>query len=263
MLLCFFMVSLVCLISLVGVIHAQNLEYQAENYEASIIPTIDGGWTTPDEWSDAEEYQLGGSLDVIFRLKKVTNGLGQLQTLYFLIEFFNDTTNDSTDYTRIGLVSANTPGGVPEGGEAPDENCIYFEYKGHDVNYFTYSRGFDDGWVVNSTYTWNTDILVVDSFDTSPLSDQPHLIVEWRISAPAFNIRPDLLLRVGAYDATDGILYHAQIWPFYANVNVPNQWGLVVMHNETIPEISICTALLMFLTMPIIVTLARKMKKKS
>jgi hypothetical protein len=256
------MILIICLVSLVGVIQAQNFEYQVEDYEASIIPTIDGVWTTPDEWSDAEEYQLGGSLDVIFRLKKVTNGLSQLQTLYFLIEFFNDTTNDSNDYTRIGLVSADTPGGVPEGGEEPDENSMYFEYKGHDVSQFTYYRGTGLDWIQNSTYTWGTDILVVDSFDTSPLSDQPHLIVEWRISAPAFDINPDLLLRVGAYDSTDGILYHAQIWPLNAHIMIPDQWGVVVMHNESIPEISIWTALLMFLVAPIIIILAKKSQEK-
>ena len=241
-------------------VHAQNLDYQAENYEAAIIPTIDGVWTTPDEWSDAEEYPLEGSLDVIFRLKKVTDGTGQLQTLYFLIEFFNDTTNDGADYASICLAGADTPGGVPEGGEEPDENCIQFDWSAHDVSYFTYFRGIYGGWMPNSTYTWGSDVFVADSFDISPLSDQSHLIVEWRISVPAFNINPNFLLRVAAYDQVNG-WYGSQIWP-YAHVMIPDQWGVMVMHNETIPEISLWTVILMFLTMPIIVTLARKMKGK-
>ena len=47
-----FLVAVLSFAVLVVDIHAQNLEYQAENYEAAIIPTIDGVWTTPDEWSD-------------------------------------------------------------------------------------------------------------------------------------------------------------------------------------------------------------------
>ena len=257
-----FLVSILCSAFLVVDVYAQNLDYQAENYEAAIIPTIDGVWTTPDEWLDAEEYKLVGSLRAYFRLKKVTDGLGQLQTLYFLIEYFDDNTSDLSDYTSICLAVADTPGGIPEGGEALDENCIQFSYRpSESINHFNYYRGAYGGWLQNYTYNLGTDILIVESFNTSPLFDQGHLIVEYSISAAAFGINPDFWLRVAAYDGTNN-WPGSQIWPSYANVNFPNQWGIVVMHNESIPEISIWTALLMFLTIPIIVTLTRKMKGK-
>jgi hypothetical protein len=262
LLLYFFMLSILCITLFVGDSQAQNLEYQAEDYEASIIPTIDGFWTTPNEWSDAEEYKLVGSLSAFFRLKKVTDEYGQLQTLYFLIEYFDDNTSDLSDYTNICLAVSDAPRGTPEGGEAPDENCILFNYKPYDsINPFKYYRGAYGGWLQNYTYNWGTDILIVESFNTSPLFDQTHLIVEYSISAPAFGINPDFWLRVAAYDATNN-WPGSQIWPSYANVNVPDQWGVVVMHSEPIPEISIWTVTLMFLAAPIIIVLVRKMMRK-
>jgi hypothetical protein len=240
---------------------AQNLDYQAENYEASIIPTIDGVWTTPDEWSDAEEYKLVGSLSAFFRLKKVTDSQGQLQTLYFLIEYFNDNTSDSSDYTALCFAVADTPGGVPEGGAELDENCIQFSYKPYVyADPFKYYRGAYGGWLQNYTYTWGTDILIVESFNASPLYDQQHLIVEYSISAPAFGINPDFWLRVAAYDATNN-WPGSQIWPSYANFNVPDQWGVVVMHSESIPEISSLTVITLFLVAPLI-ALGRKILRK-
>ena len=59
--------------------------------------------------------------------------------------------------------------------------------------------------------------------------------MEWKISALAFGIYPNFLLRVATVDFGSYHFYGSQIWPYSHNA-IPEQWGIVVLHDEIIPE---------------------------
>jgi hypothetical protein len=252
------------LLPIVGIVQPQNSEYTADIYDAEIIPTIDGKWTDASEWSDANEYVLDAGLQARFRAKKVTDNHGQLKILYFLVEFLNDTTNDLNDYTSISFAMPESVGEIPQVGSTLTENCKQFFYGDLKTNPLVYSIGVNNtmGWMDNSSYTWETDILVVDSFDVSPLLNENHSIMEWRISAPAFGIYPNFLLRVATVDEGIFHVYGSQIWP-YSHNGIPEQWGIAVLHDEIIPEFQSWIILPLFLIGTLtILEIRKKLKNK-
>ncbi|MDH5482044.1 MAG: hypothetical protein OEY22_04080 [Candidatus Bathyarchaeota archaeon] len=84
-------------------IFAYKSGYEIDSYIAIEVPVIDGNWTTADEWTDAEEAELDGSLTVYFRLKYAQEDSTFYQ--YILIDFLNDTTNNATDGFSICIDS--------------------------------------------------------------------------------------------------------------------------------------------------------------
>ena len=67
---CILMLCSLCLVSITRMVIAQQGGYILQDYQAIDVPTVDGSWTYSFEWTDAEERQLDGSLNAIFRLKQ-------------------------------------------------------------------------------------------------------------------------------------------------------------------------------------------------
>lgn len=249
-----------CLASIPGIVMAQQEGVEIEDFEATTEPTIDGMWSNGFEWSDASEAQLIGDLDAIFRIKHDNELItGDIINYYLLIEVLGDTTNDPEDYVEICIAAASEEGGTPMGGTTPQEDCIRIEYIGHSEAGFTIYRGDGSGWVEDNSYNWPTDILIIDSFDTSPLSDTAHLIIEARIAAAAFNINPDYWIRVAVHDESSAA---SADWP-HSSRDVPDEWGLVEVINETIPEFPAWAILPLFATATLSVIVLRKRLTKS
>ena len=217
-----------------GTVRAYQEGYEVNDYEAITTPTIDGQWTTPDEWTDAAEKQLDGDLNATFRLKYVT-GYPDWVNQYFLIEFFDDTTNDRDDYYQICYASAAEFGGTPIGGTTPQTDCDRFDFEGHD--YFIglrYYKGTGTAWDQSTDYTRPTDIEVFDLLSASPLDSNPHWIFEIKIEHIHFNIQPEFWIYVAAYDASHSGA-GVQSWPSGSS-DVPNDWGLMNSMEGPIPE---------------------------
>ena len=216
-----------------GIVRAYQAGYEVTDYMAITTPTMDGNWTTTDEWTDTDVRQLDGSLNATFRLKYVS-GYPDWVNQYYLIEFFDDTTDDAGDYWQICYASAETLYGTPTGGTTPQTDCFRWDFVGHDVAGFEFYKGDGTAWVTSTDYTWETDIYIVDSFGTSPLSDTPHWIVEIRLEHIHFNIQPEFWIYVAAYDESNSDA-GVQSWPSGSS-DVPDDWGLMNSVQEQIPE---------------------------
>lgn len=252
----------ILLISMTGLALAQQAGYEIEDFRVTTEPTIDGTWGNQYEWSDASEAQLAGDLNATFRVKHDNELItGDIIYFYFLIEVLDDTTDDAEDYLQICIATPAEEGGDPMGGTTPQTDCLRFDFVGHDQSGFTLYRGDGSTWVEDTSYSWSTDVLIVDSFATSPLSDTAHLIIEARIAAAAFSIYPDYWVRVAVYDdsnAGDGV----QAWPDSSR-DSPDEWGLAVVLNEVIPEFPAWVIMPVFLTATLSVIFLRKRLTKS
>lgn len=61
----FCIMMLFSLLLSVGTVMAAEPGYERISYPTQVIPTIDGEWTTDDEWTDGEETWIG--TDIVFR----------------------------------------------------------------------------------------------------------------------------------------------------------------------------------------------------
>jgi hypothetical protein len=232
-----FCIMALCSLALVmktETVRAQQEGYEVNDYVAMTTPTLDGNWTTADEWIDAEEKQLDGDLNVTFRLKYTTDYPSWVNQ-YYLIEFFDDTTDDAEDYWQICYAASTEFYGNPVGGTTPQTDCKRFDFVGHNgAAGFTLYKGDGTAWVESTDYTWATNVEIVESFGTSPLSDTPHWIAEIKIEHIFFSIEPFFWMRMAAYDASNAAA-GVQAWPD-SSVDVPDDWGLMNALQEPIPE---------------------------
>lgn len=230
---CIIVLCSMALLANTGTVKAYKAGYSADDYVATITPTMDGQWTTTDEWTDAQEVHLEGSLNAIFRLKYVSNYPTSVDQ-YWLIEFFSDTTNDADDYWQLCYAASTTLGGNPIGGTTPQTDCLRIDYTGHNSATLTLYKGTGTGWSVFTDYTVPTHIQIVDSISASPSLSTPHWIVEIKVEHIHFNIMTYFWVRLAAYDASNSAA-GVQAWPA-SSVDVPNDWGLINALQTVIPE---------------------------
>jgi hypothetical protein len=216
-----------------GTARAYKDGYDVTDYVAQITPTMDGTWTTPDEWTDAAEKQLDGSLNATFRLK-YDSSYPDWVNQYYLIEFFDDTTNDAGDYWQICYASAAELMGTPIGGTTPQTDCDRFDFVGHNATGLTIYIGTGTAWVETTDYTTPTDIEIVDTISASPLDSNPHWIAEIKIEHIHFTIQPEFWIRIAAYDESSSGA-GVQAWPA-GSADVPDDWGLMNASQDPIPE---------------------------
>ena len=216
-----------------GTISAYQVGYEVTDYWATRSPTFDGNWTTPSEWTDAEVRQLDGTLNATFRLK--WDGTSDMTTYHqcYLIEFFDDNTNDTGDYWQICCTASIGVEGDPTGGTTPQIDCFRLDYVGHSHTGFTFYTGDGTEWV-EATAAWPGDVYIKDSLGTSPLSDTPHWIAEIKINHLAYGMRPNFWIYVAAYDESNSTA-GVQSWPDGSS-DVPNDWGFMDIAREPIPE---------------------------
>ncbi len=97
--------------------------YENTNFSAQVTPVEDGTWTTASEWTDA---MTPPNLPASFHWRqKWTYPENIIE--HFLIEFFDDDTNDTGDYFQL-CVDTNANGGT-----APQLNDIRIDWVGHSV----------------------------------------------------------------------------------------------------------------------------------
>lgn len=216
-----------------GTVIAYQDGYTVNDYVAITTPTMDGNWTTDDEWTDAEEKILNGSLNAIFRLKYVAS-LPDWVNQYYLIEFFDDDTNDTEDYWQICYATATTFGGDPIGGTTPQTDCYRIDFVGHTVAGLAVYQGNGTDWVPYTDYIWPDHIEIVNTISASPLNSTPHWIAEIKIEHIHFGIQPNMWIYIAAYDANNSEA-GVQSWP-PGSCNVPDDWGLLVAQQGNIPE---------------------------
>ena len=124
--------SLLLLIT-VGTTMAAEPGYERISWTTQVVPTIDGAWTSPDEWTDGEITMIGE--DVAFRS---TWEMGDFVYTRWVVEFFSDTTNDTGDYWQFCI------DGDQSGGVSPQVGDYMFTITGHtDLVWY---EGTGTGW---------------------------------------------------------------------------------------------------------------------
>jgi len=213
------------ILTLAGSIEAYDASYTITDYMCSAPPTIDGQFTTDDEWIASAGVTFG------------TNGIFRNQWLFSTAPFENqlfettDDTDDAEDYWEICY------DGNADGGAAPQADDFRVVVQGHGATAtVTWYKGSGTGWT-ETTAPAAASFVQAQSLSTSPLLSEPHYILEATINKMSTDIplSERFALRFAYYDAhADG--NGLQAWPPTADKNVPNGWGYVDYQQAVNPE---------------------------
>lgn len=213
--------SLLLLIT-VGTTQASEPGYERVSWATQVTPTIDGAWTSDDEWTDGEITMIGE--DVAFRS---TWDWGELDVMTrWVVEFFSDTTNDPEDYWQF------CTDGDQGGGSAPQTGDFKFEITNHtDLVWY---QGDGTGWTEVALN--ETEIEWANSLSDSPTNSTPHWILEFQIPKNIGTVFLNITwnFRLAVYDASNpeaGVL----AWP-PTDADVPESWGIENYSQDPIPE---------------------------
>jgi len=143
--------------------------------QVSVNPvTIDGMWTTEDEWSDAAEFLEEGA---IFAIKDDT------EFLYVLMDFIEDKSMQSGDLGGINLDLYNDKADKPQ----PDDFSVSLIHSYPEGTKSWIFQGNGTHWIV----IWKEDMDIADPLgimssstnitSNNPYSTSPHVIYEFAI----------------------------------------------------------------------------------
>jgi hypothetical protein len=201
---------------------------QISDPPASKPVTIDGKWTTPDEWSDAVVVTMFLALN-----SNYGNGTAYLyakhdaSNFYFLIDYVSATTlSNPSDSVALEIDPLHDGGNAPQ----PDDRYIYSIYPSSGG--MTNGTGGAD-WSCCSSLP--SGVKIAMSMSASPNLSQPHEITEIQIP---FSIFPGLQNTIGfAAAAITGVSASGRlaIWPHNYYRNVPNTFGELTISANPIP----------------------------
>ena len=218
---CILMLSSLLVLTTAGIAMAAEPGYERTSYSTVVTPTIDGAWTSEDEWTDTEVTMIGE--DVAFRS---TWDMGDNVFTRWIIEILSDTTDDPEDLWQFCI------DGLADGGAAPQAGDYKFEITGHTT--LVWYEGDGSGWVEVALDA--SEIEWAASLSASPMNSTPHWILEFVIPKNAGTVQMDIMwnLFVGVYDESNsgaGVL----AWP-PTSADVPDAWGVEGYTMDPIPE---------------------------
>jgi hypothetical protein len=214
---CILMPSILLLI-IVGTAMAAEPGYERISYPTSTVPTIDGMWTSDEEWTDGDVTWIG--TDVAFRSTWEMTADDVLTQ--WIVEFFSDTTNDTGDYWQFCI----DPQQMGSSGLVRK-----FEILGH-----TELVGF----VASGGGSW-TEVMLdegeiewANSLSASPTNSTPHWILEFQILKMSGQITMDDVWNflLGVNDASNPEFL---AWPPTDPDNA-DRWGIENYSMTPIPE---------------------------
>ena len=217
-----FCMLMLCSPIVVGITKAGNAAYPLTEYQWAAGATIDGKWTTTDEWTDGPEMTMSNNAKFTYNMDFTT------YNIQWLVEFFADSTTDTGDYWQICLDPDNG------GGTAPQTDDFKIEIQGHTT--LKLYKGTGTGWTEISPeageLTW------ANTIDVSPWNSTAHWILEFsdpnKTTGTIQTPQPPNGMRVAAYDAATGTLAS---WAPNSNADVPNEYGVISGYSQTpIPE---------------------------
>jgi hypothetical protein len=212
------------LMLLVAIAKGGNPTYSMTEYQWIAGATIDGAWTTADEWNDGPPMAMTNNAMFTYNFDSTS------RTAQWVIEFFGDTTNDADDYVEICIDPENNGGGANQASDRMIQ---------------VWGSGVVS--VFEGPTSWISDLgqgelVVAQSISASTWESTPHRIVE--ISDPNQETgvlamgAPPTGMGVIAFDATTQVRAY---WPetiVIANDNRnPDSWGVIAnSSSEPIPE---------------------------
>ncbi|TRO54196.1 hypothetical protein E2P63_01560 [Candidatus Bathyarchaeota archaeon] len=218
---CILMLCSLLVMMISGTTMAAEPGYERVSYSTVVMPTIDGAWTSEDEWTDTEVTTIGE--DVSFRS---TWDMGDLVTTRWIVEFLSDTTDDAEDMWQFCI------DGDQSGGTAPQAGDYKFEITGHTT--LVWYVGDGAGWVEVALDA--SEIQWAATLTDTPTNGTAHWVLEFAIPKNGGTVQMGIYwnLRVGVYDASNsaaGVL----AWP-PTSADVPNAWGVEGYTMDPIPE---------------------------
>jgi len=195
------------------------------SWSTVVEPTIDGMWTSDDEWTDGEITTIG---DVVAFRSTWDMGDDYVMTRW-IIEFFSDTTDDLADFWNFCV------DGDQSGGSTPQIGDFRFSIAGHTE--FVWYEGDGTGWT--EVPLDETEIEWATSLSESPTESTPHWILEFQIPKNGGTVQLDITwnLMVWVTDSSSGIVgTNAARWPEGSDMDVPDSWGMENYTMDTIPE---------------------------
>jgi hypothetical protein len=106
------------LLASINVTRAAEPGYTRTDYNPTTTPTVDGKWTTNDEWElngEVTTIGTGAAFRSVWVLESMTPEI--IVTDTFLVEFFVDTTNDAGDYWQLCIDGDQSGGSAPQSGD--------------------------------------------------------------------------------------------------------------------------------------------------
>ncbi len=218
-----------CMLILAGNVSAYDAAYTHTDYTGSTMPTLDGKYTTADEYSSGAS--LGFGTNAVFRDFWATSG-NVFEN--FILETM-DTTNDAGDFYEI-CYDSNA-----DGGAAPKTDDFKIVITGHGSSAtVAWYRGTDTAWAATTGPT-TAFFDFKESLDTSPTNSTPHYMVEVKVDkqdTTAFGITVlgmNFAMRISYSDAAAGG-NGVQTWPPASTSNSPDGWGYVPYSMDAVPE---------------------------
>ena len=210
-----FLAFLICSTLLINfaTVLATEPGYTRLEYSTVVEPTIDGEWTSADEWTDAGPTDIDSN--VYFRSTFTMVSMDPITVnSNFIVEILNDDTNDAGDYLQICI------DGLLNGGSAPQTDDFKIEVTGHGSP--TVYQGDGSGWTVVTPEAG--DLVFAESLTDSPMSSASHWIAEVTISKSSgvIQMAEQWGLLIEVYDETNDI---TEAWP-PTDSDVPDTWGL-------------------------------------
>ncbi len=218
------------------------------SWSTTVFPTIDGEWTSDDEWNDGEITTIGE--DVAFRS---TWDMAEDVMTRWVIEFFSDTTDDAEDYWEFCM------DGNADGGSAPQADDFKFVITGNtDLVWY---QGDGTGWTEVSLDA--SEIEWAASLSESPTNSTPHQILEFQIPKNSGTVLLTIVwnMRVGVYDASNseaGVL----AWPEGSDADDPSSYGIENYQFAEIPE-GLSLGVLVLLSSAAVVVASVVLRKRS
>jgi hypothetical protein len=236
-----------CLIVNVGTAMAGTGGNITEYFSQNAL-TIDGKWTTADEWHDTTVQRI--SPNAVFEYKLMYEAEYMMN---WLVEFA-DKTNDAGDRWQICVDGSN------DGGAAPNANDLKFEIEGHTT--LKQYVGTGTGWGAPTTATGVTwkDSLVT----SSPHDPATHYVLEFQFIKTQYDWGvnpPPNGLRIAMYDASNPSQGWVS-WPTTSTDPNPAGWGSIADYAmEAAPE-GLTVGLMLAVSSVAVVVSARYFRKQ-
>lgn len=202
-------------------IKAAEPGYERVDFNPHVTPTIDGNWTTPDEWTLNGAVTMIGD-DVAFRsVWTMISSDPIIVTDTFLVEFLSDNTTDAGDYWQMCI------DGDISGGSTPQSGDFRIDIEGH--NNLTVYEGTGSGWAATAT---PSSLEWADSISASPTNSTPHWILELNFVKDELGASAYWDFRLAVYDANTTTL---AAWPPTPR-DEPDRWGYQNYTSGEVPE---------------------------
>ena len=200
--------------------------------------TVDGKWTTLEEWSDSLETPLYKSFS------STLNGTGYFYTkhdsdyVYALLDFISDASQDQYDQSVVFLDTGHDGGSVAK----VDDYAFALIWTNMTSSRFSMWKGTGAGWqTVDSQIAFLTPVpgsLAASSLSASPRSSTLHMVYEFRIPKTIFAASSSSigLAMVLAHKAAPPSAEVLLTWPRDTLRDIPDKWGELTFSSTPIPE---------------------------